>query len=239
MEATDTIASRVARVDWAQIRATLDERGYALVPPLLSAPDCAELANLYDHREHFRSRVDMARLRFGVGDYKYFAAPLPLLVTALREEFYRRVVTIANDWMEALRLETYFPPRLVEFIEHCHRAGQIKPTPLMLHYTAGGYNCLHQDLYGDLVFPLQFTVMLSDPTRDFDGGEFLLVEQRPRAQSRGHAIMLRQGEAILFATRYRPVRGTRGWYRVNVRHGVSPVKRGHRMTLGIIFHDAK
>jgi hypothetical protein len=236
---TDTIASRVSRVDWAQLRASLEERGYATLAPILTPAECAELAGLYDRRERFRSRVDMARLRFGAGEYKYFAAPLPSLVASLREELYGRVVAIANDWMAALRLEPRFPPGLAEFLEHCHGAGQVKPTPLILRYTAGGYNCLHQDLYGEIVFPLQFTLMLSDPARDFDGGEFLLVEQRPRAQSRGDAIALQQGGAILFATRYRPVHGIRGVYRVNVRHGVSRVGRGHRMTLGIIFHDAK
>jgi hypothetical protein len=237
--AADTIASRLNRVDWAQLRASLEERGYATTSPILTPAECAELAGLYDQRERFRSRIDMARLGFGVGEYKYFAAPLPPLVATLRKELYDRVVAIANDWMAALRLEPRFPPGLADFLEQCHGARQVKPTPLILRYTAGGYNCLHQDLYGEIVFPLQFTVMLSDPTRDFDGGEFLLVEQRPRAQSRGDAIALQRGGAILFATRYRPVHGIRGVYRVNVRHGVSRVGRGRRMTLGIIFHDAK
>jgi uncharacterized protein len=236
---TDGIAGRIAGVDWARIRALLEEGGYATTAPLLTPAQCGELANLYDQREHFRSRVDMARLRFGVGEYKYFAAPLPPLVATLRTELYRRVMAIANDWMEALRLAPRFPAELAEFVAYCHRAGQVKPTPLILRYGAGGYNCLHQDIYGETVFPLQFTVMLSAPGRDFDGGEFLLVEQRPRAQSRGQAVVLRQGEAIVFATRYRPVRGPRGWSRVNVRHGVSRVDRGSRITLGIIFHDAK
>ena len=235
----ETIASRVAGCDWAQLRTTLEERGYGTTAPLLTPEQCAELTGLYDQREHFRSRVDMARLRFGVGEYKYFAAPLPPLVATLRAELYRRVVAIANDWMTALRLAPRFPGELGEFLAQCHRTGQVKPTPLMLRYAAGGYNCLHQDLYGEMVFPLQFTLMLSDPARDFDGGEFLLVEQRPRAQSRGDAVAIAQGAAILFATRYRPVAGTRGAYRVNVRHGVSRVGRGSRITLGIIFHDAK
>jgi hypothetical protein len=178
-------------------------------------------------------------LRFGVGEYKYFADPLPPIVAALRESLYPRVAPIANEWMEALRLPDRFPADLPEFTARCHRAGQAKPTPLMLRYDAGGYNCLHQDLYGAIVFPIQFTLMLGRPGEDFAGGEFLLVEQRPRAQSRGDAIALGQGEAILFATRYRPQRGTRGYYRVNVRHGVSRIDRGRRVTLGIIFHDAK
>jgi uncharacterized protein len=234
-----TVVERIAKVDWMRVRASLEERGYATIGPILAGRLCRELATFYPQRERFRSRVDMARLRFGVGEYKYFAAPLPPLVATLRTELYRRVAPIANEWAQVLRLERCFPPSLEEFLADCHRAGQFKPTPLMLRYTAGGYNCLHQDLYGEVVFPLQFTLMLSDPARDFEGGEFLLVEQPPRAQSRGHAVALRQGEAILFGTRYRPMRGTRGWYRVKVRHGVSQLARGHRTTLGIIFHDAK
>jgi hypothetical protein len=235
----DSIERRVAQLDWEQIRATLEDRGYATTASLLTPGQCAELVGLYDDRERFRSRVDMARLRFGVGEYKYFNAPLPPIVAALREATYRGVVTIANDWMTALRFEPRLPATLGDFLERCHRHGQVKPTPLMLRYETGGYNCLHQDLYGDVVFPLQFTVMLSRPNHDFAGGEFILVEQRPRAQSRGDAIALQQGEAILFPTRYRPIRGARGWYRINVRHGVSRVSEGRRLTLGIIFHDAK
>jgi hypothetical protein len=235
----EAIRPRVEAVDWVGIRAMIAERGYATTAPLLSAEECAELSGLYDNRERFRSRVDMARLRFGVGEYKYFADPLPPIVATLREELYPRVAPIANAWMELLRLEDRFPASLAEFTARCHREGQSKPTPLLLRYDAGGYNCLHQDLYGAIVFPIQFTIMLSRPGADFDGGEFLLVEQRPRAQSRGEAITLRQGEAILFATRYRPVQGSRGYYRVNVRHGVSRIERGRRVTLGVIFHDAK
>jgi hypothetical protein len=235
----DSIVARVAELDWEQISATVDERGYATTPSILSPDQCADLAGLYDQRHRFRSRVDMTRLRFGIGEYKYFAAPLPPIVAELREALYRGVVPIANDWVTALRLESRFPPTLSEFAERCHRHRQTKPTPLMLRYEDGGYNCLHQDLYGEIVFPLQFTLMLSRHGHDFAGGEFLLVEQRPRAQSRGEAIVLQQGEAILFPTRYRPVRGTRGWYRVNVRHGVSRILSGRRLTLGIIFHDAK
>ena len=217
----------------------IEERGYATTAPLLSAEECAELIAFYEDRARFRSRVDMARLRYGVGEYKYFANPLPPIVATLREELYPRVAPIADGWMEALRLKDRFPKSLAEFTARCHREGQAKPTPLLLRYVAGGYNCLHQDLYGAIVFPIQFTIMLSRPGADFDGGEFLLVEQRPRAQSRGEAITLRQGEAILFAARYRPVQGSRGYYRVNVRHGVSRIERGRRVTLGIIFHDAK
>jgi hypothetical protein len=234
-----SIESRVAAIDWARIRAALAERGYAVTAPLLPTAACEALIGLYDKREAFRSRVDMARLRFGVGEYKYFSYPLPPVVAELRRALYPRVAPIANEWMEQLRLDNRFPATLEEFLAQCKRVGQPQPTPLMLRYDAEGYNCLHQDLYGAVVFPLQFTIMLSRPRVDFDGGEFLLVEQRPRAQSRGDAVALQQGEAILFATRYRPMRGTRGYYRANVRHGVSRVATGRRFTLGIIFHDAQ
>jgi len=227
------------KLDWAQIRAQLDERGYAKLPPILTSEECADLIALYERRECFRSRVDMARLRFGVGEYKYFAAPLPPPVALLRAALYPATAAIANDWMAELRITDRFPAALDAFLEHCHRQGQTKPTPLMLRYSAGGYNCLHQDLYGEIVFPLQFTFMLSRAEADYRGGEFLLMEQRPRAQSRGHAIRLAQGSAILFATRYRPMPGARGYYRVNVRHGVATIDAGERITLGIIFHDAK
>ncbi|MGH7842955.1 MAG: 2OG-Fe(II) oxygenase [Candidatus Binataceae bacterium] len=234
-----TLESRLAGIDWERARARLDERGYATTPPILTPEECATLIALYERRECFRSKVDMARLRFGLGEYKYFSAPLPPLVATLRATLYPAVAAIANDWMAALRVAERFPPALEAFLDHCHRHGQTKPTPLMLRYSAGGYNCLHQDLYGEVVFPLQFTFMLSRPAVDFRGGEFLLMEQRPRAQSRGDAIGLEPGAAILFPTRYRPVRGARGCYRVNVRHGVATLEAGTRFTLGIIFHDAK
>jgi uncharacterized protein len=235
----ETIIERVECIDWGRIHGMIKERGYAMTQSLLSAAECKSLTELYDLRERFRSRVDMARLRFGVGEYKYFAHPLPPLVAALRNKLYPHVAPIANEWMEALGLERRFPRSLAAFLDHCRREGQTKPTPLMLRYDHGGYNCLHQDVYGEIVFPLQFTVMLSRPETDFSGGEFLLMEQRPRSQSRCDAIELKQGEAILFATRHRPVRGARGYYRVNVKHGVSTINRGCRFTLGIIFHDAK
>jgi hypothetical protein len=235
----DTLSQRLALVDWEQVREQLDQRGYATLRPILTAKECRSLIEIYDRREAFRSKVDMARLRFGVGEYKYFAAPLPPLVATLRAALYPAVAAIANEWAATLRSAERFPLELDEFLDHCHRQGQTKPTPLMLSYTAGGFNCLHQDLYGEVVFPLQFTIMLSRPGEDFRGGDFLLVEQRPRAQSRGHAIRLEQGAAALFATRYRPINGARGCYRVNVRHGVATVEAGDRFTLGIIFHDAK
>jgi len=194
---------------------------------------------MYEVGERFRHRIEMARFRFGLGEYKYFARPLPPIVAELRALLYSRVAAVANDWMKALRMDLSFPETLDDFLAHCHRRGQAKPTPLLLRYEAGGYNCMHQDLYGELVFPLQFTFMLSRYGADYTGGEFLLLEQRPRAQSRCEAITLGQGAGVLFATRYRPVKGTRGFYRVNVRHGISRVHNGRRLALGVIFHDAK
>jgi len=231
--------SRIARLDWSAIRASLDDRGYAVTPPLLTAGECAELIALYDQREAYRSRVVMERFGYGLGEYKYFAEPLPPLVSAMRTACYQRLAPIASDWMRALRLGEGFPSDLDDFVEICAGAGQSKPTPLMLRYEAGGYNCMHQDLYGEIFFPIQMTFVLSRRDVDFNGGEFLLTEQRPRAQSRGEAITLDRGEAIIFATRWRPMRSARGYYRVNVRHGVSRLRAGRRFSLGIIFHDAK
>jgi hypothetical protein len=236
---SDGLSARIAQLDWDRILQSLDQRGYATTPALLTPAECAGLAALYNDRARFRSRVEMARFRFGAGEYKYFAAPLPPIVADLRESLYPRVVPIANQWVEKLRLGPLFPPTLDAFLALCRRHGQSRPTPLLLRYEAGGYNCLHQDLYGDIVFPLQFTLMLSRRGIDYQGGEFLLLEQRPRAQSRGEAITLEQGEAIVFATRYRPVKGSRNYYRVNVRHGISSLHAGGRYSLGIIFHDAR
>ena len=236
---TAAIAERIAQLDWPQIRQSVEAGGFATLPPILSPQECASLTAMYEVRERFRSRIEMARFRFGLGEYKYFAAPLPPIVADLRASLYPRVVPIANDWMKALRMRISFPETLDDFLERCHRGGQTKPTPLLLRYEAGGYNCMHQDLYGELVFPLQFTFMLSRYGADYTGGEFLLLEQRPRAQSRCEAITLGQGAGVLFATRYRPVKGTRGFYRVNVRHGISRVHNGRRLALGVIFHDAK
>jgi hypothetical protein len=238
-QAIATIGDRVAALDWPALTAALDEHGYALTPALLTPAECAELDGLYDIRERFRSRVDMARFRYGLGEYKYFGNPLPGLVTELRAAIYLRLAPLANRWMSALKLEALFPAALDDFIARCHAQGQTRPTPLLLRYTSGGYNCMHQDLYGEIFFPLQLTCLLSRREVDFTGGEFMLAEQRPRAQSRCEALTLEQGQAILFATRWRPVKGVRGFYRVNVRHGVSTIRTGHRTTLGIIFHDAK
>ena len=233
------VTERLAALDWDAIAQSLRQHGYARTAPVLTADECADLIAMYGERERFRSRVEMARFRFGIGDYQYFAAPLPPLVEALRVHAYPPLAPIANEWEDALRTETRHPPTLTELQTRCRQHGQTKPTPLLLHYEAGGYNCLHQDLYGDVVFPLQLTCFLSRPGLDYDGGEFLLVEQRPRAQSRGEVITPAQGEIVIFATRHRPVEGARGWYRAALRHGVSTVRRGTRYTLGVIFHDAK
>jgi hypothetical protein len=206
---------------------------------VLTPQECQELIAMYEDEARFRSRIDMARYRFGVGDYKYFAAPLPPLVEALRRHAYPPLAAIANQFEAALDTATLHPMELDALLATCHRRGQRKPTPLLLHYEAGGYNCLHQDVYGDVVFPLQVTCFLSRRGVDYEGGDFLLVEQRPRAQSRGEAIATEQGELVVFPTRHRPVQGARGWYRAAVRHGVSRVLRGTRYTLGVIFHDAK
>jgi hypothetical protein len=231
-------ADRVAGVDWRQTAASLDERGYATTAALLTSEQCRELAALYDREDTFRSRVVMQRHAFGRGEYKYFRYPLPAVVEMMRQAIYPRLAPIANRWRERLHEEGRFPPSLGGYLAQCHAAGQARPTPLMLKYEAGDYNCLHQDLYGDLVFPLQLTVLLSAPENDFTGGEFLLLEQRPRAQSKGEVVPLRQGEAVIFPVHHRPVEGVRGPYRATMRHGVSRIRSGHRYTLGIIFHDA-
>jgi uncharacterized protein len=233
-----SIAERLARLDWAAIGASLDEWGHARTPALLTPAECGELRAFYADDARFRSRVDMARYRFGVGEYKYFSDPLPALVGELRERAYEPLAAIANRWEAALKTRARHPADLAGLLTICARRGQRKPTPLLLRYLAGGYNCLHQDLYGDVVFPIQLTVLLSEPGKDFEGGEFLLIEQRPRAQSRGSVVHLDQGEAVIFTTRHRPVTGARGPYRANMRHGVSRVLSGERYTLGVIFHNA-
>ena len=225
-------------VGWPDLLTGLDERGYAVLPGLLGAPECRSVAALYADEAAFRSRIVMARHNFGRGEYKYLRYPLPPLIAELREVLYPRLAPFANRWHERLHLEPRFPARLDAYLARCHAAGQQRPTPLILKYEAGDYNCLHQDLYGELVFPIQATVLLSKPGQDFTGGEFLLVEQRPRMQSKGEVVPLGQGDAVLFAVNFRPVTGTRGDYRVTIRHGVSRLHTGNRYTLGIIFHDA-
>ena len=234
-----SIKSRTAKLDWTQIGNDLDANGYALTGSILTPAECAGLIALYPQRERFRSRTDMARLRYGVGEYKYFARPLPKIVAELRAALYPHLAPVANRWSRLLDDTEPYPASLAAFVRSCAEHGQTRPTPLLLQYQAGGYNCLHQDLYGEIAFPLQFTCVLSSRGYDFEGGEFLLVEQRPRAQSRGEAISMDLGEAIIFTNRYRPVSGTRGHYRVNVRHGVSTLRKGERYSLGIIFHDAR
>ena len=233
------LAPRVAAFDWPEIEASLDRQGYATLPGLLERRECETIAALYEDDARFRSRVVMERHAFGLGEYKYLRYPLPPLVETLRRACYPRLAPVANRWRGSLREQGKFPPDLEAYLRDCHAAGQTRPTPLILKYEADGYNCLHQDLYGERVFPLQMTVLLSAPGRDFTGGEFLLVEQRPRAQSKGEVVPLDQGDAVLFAVRHRPAQGQRGPYRVTLRHGVSRVHAGQRYTLGVIFHDAE
>lgn len=233
------IAARVAALDWTLIAADLEARGAATTGPLLDAEECRGLAALYAGDSGFRSRVVMARHGFGQGEYKYFAYPLPALVAALRGAFYPKLAPVAARWHEAMGRDADFPPTLDGYAKRCHAAGQTRPTPLLLRYGAGDYNCLHQDLYGALAFPIQATILLSAPGQAFEGGEFVLVEQRPRMQSRPEVVPLRQGEAVLFAVNERPMQGKRGAYRVKMRHGVSRIRGGERMTLGVIFHDAR
>jgi hypothetical protein len=228
----------VTQVDWERVGSDLDARGNAVIERLLAPGECAAMAALYANGELFRSRVVMARHGYGQGEYQYFRYPLPPLVADLRTSIYPNLARVANRWNEAMGVEVRYPPTHAAYLERCHAAGQERPTPLLLRYGEGDYNCLHQDLYGEHVFPLQLTVLLSRPGADFTGGEFVLTEQRPRMQSRAEVVPLAQGDAVVFAVHHRPVQGTRGAYRVNLRHGVSRLRTGHRQTLGIIFHDA-
>lgn len=234
-----TIAERIEGCDWDAVAADMNAHGCAVLPGLLTAAECHTLAGLYADDQNFRNHIHMARHGFGKGEYKYFRYPLPELIGALRTEFYARVAPIANAWNERMKLDVHYPAKHGDYLKNCHAAGQRRPTPLLLQYTEGDFNCLHQDLYGELAFPLQATVLLSEPDQDFTGGEFALTEQRPRMQSRVEVVPLRQGDAVLFAVHNRPVQGTKGTYRVNLRHGVSRLRSGRRHTLGIIFHDAK
>jgi hypothetical protein len=233
------IGAVLAHLDWDRIEGAIEEHGYAKTPPLLTLDKCAELIALYADDSRFRSRIDMARYRFGIGEYKYFARRLPGVVDQLRECAYPPLAAIANRWAESSGSSNRYPAELDRFLAICAEHGQPKPTPLLLYYETGGYNCLHQDLYGEVAFPLQMTCVLSRRGIDYTGGELLLVEQRPRAQSSGQVVTLEQGEAVVFPNSYRPVRGARGYYRVNMRHGVSRLLSGSRYSLGIIFHDAK
>jgi hypothetical protein len=231
-------AARVDDYDWDGLAAALDGYGNAVLPGLLSPAECREIAALYDEEAHFRSHIHMARHGFGKGEYRYFRYPLPDLVADLRTALYPRLAVIANDWNARMGDATHYPERHADYLDLCHAAGQLRPTPLLLRYGPGDFNCLHQDLYGALAFPLQVAILLSEPGADFSGGEFVLTEQRPRMQSRAEVVPLRQGDAVAFAVHNRPVQGAKGSYRVNLRHGVSRVRSGRRHTLGLIFHDA-
>ena len=228
----------LARTVWEPVPDDLNGRGAPMVDRLLTAKECREMAALYNDDRRFRSRIVMARHGFGQGEYKYFSYPLPPLVESLRTALYPHLAPIANAWNERMGIETRYPEEHRAFLALCHRSGQTRPTPLLLSYEAGDYNCLHQDLYGERAFPLQTAILLSEPEKDFTGGEFVLTEQRPRMQSRAEVVPLKQGDAVIFAVHHRPVKGTRGTYRVNMRHGVSRLRSGHRLTLGVIFHDA-
>jgi hypothetical protein len=238
-EAGANIGGRIDAFDWPDIETQLDLQGSAIAPGLLSRDECTALAGLYRDDSLFRSRVVMERHSFGRGEYKYFAYPLPGMLAALRRAAYPHLAPVANRWNEVMRIDTRFPQDHAAFIERCHDAGQTRPTPLLLRYVPGDYNCLHQDLYGEHVFPIQMAVLLSAPARDFTGGEFVMTEQRPRMQSRVEVAPLAQGDAVFFAVHQRPVQGTRGAYRVNMRHGVSRLRSGERYMLGVIFHDAR
>jgi len=232
------VAARVQSIDGAALEADLDAQGWSLVRDLLTAAECDELASLYTEDARFRSRVVMARHGFGKGEYRYFSYPLPPLVQGLRTALYPRLAPLANRWHERMGMSVRFPAEHAAFIARCAASGQKRPTPLLLQYGSGDYNCLHQDLYGEHVFPLQLAVLLSEPATDFGGGEFVLTEQRPRMQTRAAVVPLTKGDAVVFAVNSRPVRGARGDYRVKMRHGVSKITEGHRQTLGLIFHDA-
>ena len=234
---TQSKEDRTSRYDWDAIDSELSSYGAAVLPKLLTPKECALIAALYSKEEHFRSHIIMARHGFGKGEYRYFKYPLPELISVLRSRLYSRLAPIANQWSERMGEEKRYPAEHSEFLKRCHDRGQLRPTPLLLQYVPGDYNCLHQDLYGDLAFPIQVAILLSEPGTDFTGGEFVLAEQRPRMQTRAEVVPLAQGDAVAFAVHHRPVQGTRGTYRVNLRHGVSRVRSGRRHTVGIIFHD--
>jgi hypothetical protein len=238
LSATQPVEDRLAALDWPGLERELDAQGSAILPGLLSPEECRAVAGLYGQDQGFRSRVVMSRHGFGRGEYKYFAYPLPGLVQDLREGLYPRLAPVANRWNERMGIGVRYPADHAAYLDRCHGAGQLRPTPLLLQYGPEDYNCLHQDLYGEHVFPLQVAILLSQPGRDFTGGEFVITEQRPRLQSRAEVAPLKQGDALIFAVHHRPVAGTRGTYRVNLRHGVSRVRSGARHTLGVIFHDA-
>ncbi|HSE91233.1 MAG TPA: 2OG-Fe(II) oxygenase [Candidatus Binatia bacterium] len=238
MRTTEPFAEQ--EIDWEQARSQLDERGFAIVPGVLTEQTCDEISAFYSDDHRFRTRIEMSRYSFGQGEYKYFKYPLPLIVQRLRSSIYPRLAPLANEWLGRLgNRNPSYPEKLSDFIEQCRRAGQKRATPLLLRYGPGDFNCLHQDLYGAIVFPFQITFFLSQPGRDFDGGEFVLVEQRPRKQSRVEVLSPNRGDGVIFSVQHRPVLGAHGYYRANLRHGVSTIHSGERYTLGVIFHDAK
>jgi uncharacterized protein len=234
-----SVERRLSRIDWTAISNELSDFGCARLERLIAPQECREIAELYSREECFRSHIHMARHGFGKGEYRYFRYPLPDLVGRLRAALYPPLCAVANTWNERMGIARRYPQRHADFAQECHQHGQCRPTPLLLRYVKDDFNCLHQDLYGDLVFPLQVAILLSEPGRDFSGGEFVITEQRPRMQSRAEVVPLRQGDAVAFAVHNRPVKGARGEYRVNLRHGVSRIRSGTRHTLGVIFHDAK
>jgi uncharacterized protein len=233
-----SIAQRIEALHWQELHQTLDTQGFVKISQILDLKECQQLIDLYRDRQSFRSRIVMERYRFGQGEYQYFDYPLPDLVQSLRENVYAHLFTLANNWNQSLAKEFTFPDTLAAFLETCHHHQQLRPTPLLLKYQAGDFNCLHQDLYGEISFPFQMAIVLSQPEQDFSGGEFVLVEQKPRTQPRVHVLPLQQGEAVIFAVSHRPVSGSRGFYRVNLKHGVSVIHSGDRYCLGVIFHDA-
>ena len=235
----ESIASRMHALDWALVGAELDEHGWAMSEKVLSVEECTSIAGFYENDDRFRSQVVMARHGFGRGEYKYFSYPLPEIIADLRTAIYPRLVPIANRWNESIGIAVRYPAEHEQFLARCHQAGQVRPTPLLLSYGKDDFNALHQDLYGEHVFPFQVAFLLSKPEEDFTGGEFVLTEQRPRMQSRAAVVPLGQGDAVIFAVHHRPVQGKRGFHKVNMRHGVSRLRSGHRRTLGVIFHDAK
>ncbi|MBD0380884.1 2OG-Fe(II) oxygenase [Paenibacillus sedimenti] len=237
--AAERLAERVAHLDWNMLQQSLDHHGYAKLPTILTKSECKQIIDTYEEPAYFRNTIDMARYRFGIGEYKYYDAPLPDLLQQLRESFFPELSKTANRWNEQLGNNAAYPLTLKEFLDLCYKEEQTRSTPLILKYESGGYNCLHQDLYGKVFFPFQVVFALNQKDEDYTGGEFLLVEQRPRAQSRGHVITLEQGQGLIFPTRHRPVSGTRGYYKTTLRHGVSTITSGTRYSLGIIFHDAK
>lgn len=228
----------ITELDWKNALQPLDATGYSIIPSVLSKQTCEELKGLYPQSEIYRSVINMQRYRFGKGEYKYFSYPLPTVVQKLRATFYPPLSQLANEWMQRLSMDIHFPDSHEELIKHCHQKNQTRPTPLILRYETGGYNTLHQDLYGEVYFPFQVVFMLSEPKKDFDGGELVLIEQLPRAQSKAEVVNLQQGDALIFTTNFRPIQGTRGYFRAKMKHGISPLRTGTRYALGIIFHDA-